>query len=254
MKTRAKFYLLPSLGIMIATILAVTGAKTDNKNLEITCIILGGIIAMVFIIISGEKQLYSELKQKTMGFMLKFNTSFDFRITTAYPYLETKILYNFLKDEIYIIKCLAEINFKTEYEIRAFIKNDVPDLYILNNNNDVLAIIRFTNLNNIDYRLWKNGLDDTPYLYDINGNFLGIIRKYKYIVDIKGIYKGELVTVLNHFYAIPYTKRNVIAHFNLMPNIIFTKNQVENFKNFLPDEHTKEILPEYKPQIILDTI
>lgn len=158
--------------------------------------------------------------------------TFGFSITIAASYIKTKVIYNHFKNEKHIIKCLAELNsiiYKTEHEIRELIRKNVPDLCILNSNNEILAIIRFTKLNNGNNFNVEQFVDDTPYLYDTNGNFLGILREYKYMVDAKGIYKGELIMVLGSFYAIPYEHEGWTARFEPLPNIIFTPNEIENF-------------------------
>ncbi len=201
---------------------------------------------------------YKELKVKVQNAINKFSSdfTFGFSITIASSYIKTKVIYNHFKNEKHIIKCLAELNsiiYKTEYEIRELIRKNVPDLCILNSNDEILAIIRFTKLNNGNNLNGEQFVDDTPYLYDTNGNFLGILREYKYVIDAKGIYKGELIMVLGSFYAVPYTS-GWTARFEPLPNIIFTKNEVENFKNFLPTEMILQQLPECKPKIVLDTI
>ncbi len=205
-----------------------------------------------------EQKKYSELKVKVEEVINKLHSDipFPFSITIAYSYLKTKIVYNHFKNEKNIIRCLAELNsivYKTEFEIRELIRKNVPDLCILNSNDEILAIIRFTKLNNGNNLNGEQFVDDTPYLYDTNGNFLGILREYKYVIDEKGIYKGKLIMVLGSFYAVPYTN-DWTARFEPLPNIIFTKNEVENFKIFLPTEMILQQLPEYKPKIILDTI
>src|ERR1700740_1282774 len=147
MKKRMQFYREQIVAVMIATILAVYGAKTESKNLEILFIIIGGLTAVFFIIRSGEKQLYAELKQRVMEFCFNLKIPFEWKITSIYPFLETKFLYHIFKDELYIIECLSEVTDKTEHEIIGLIRNNVPDMCILNSNDEVLAIIRFTKLN-----------------------------------------------------------------------------------------------------------
>jgi len=249
-----QFYREQIIAVMIPTFLAVYSTITDSKKLEILFIILGGIVAVIFIVRSGEKQLYAELKQRVMGFCFNLKIPFEWKITSVYPFLETKFSYHIFKDELYIIKCLSEVTDKTEYEIRGLIRNNVPDMCILNSKNEVLAIIRFTKLNIMNNRMDTKFIDDTPFLYDTEGKFIGIIREYTYVVDAKGKYKGELVHVLGKFYVVPYTKKGWTANFEPMPNIIFTSTEIENFKTFLPDEMTLQVLPEYKPMIILDVI
>lgn len=240
---------------MLTTIFAVIGAITSSKALEVTCIIMGGITAMVFIFIYGEKTLYAQLKNEVFKYSIGLDIPFEWRIKTFYKYIEVKLLHHAFKDEWRIIECLAEfdLNPKTKYEIKEIIRKNVPDTFILNSKDEILTIVRFTNLNNLNNRTETEYLDDTPFLYDTNGVFLGIIREYKYIVDAKGIYRGELIIVLGYFYAVPY-EEGFTARFKPLPNIIFTPNEIENFKKHLPNEMILQRLPDYKPKILLDII
>ena len=231
-----------------AIVVSVITETTDNKFFKILSIVLNGLIALAFLIWDLLKQEYVELKIDVKNHIDKYykDTPFFWTVSIAGFYLETRFTFFRFKNERNIIKCLSELNmfYKTEYEIQNFIRNNVPDLYILDVNKDVFAVIRFTLLNSTNINEREDG---TPFLYDINGVFLGVVNYDCRVANKEGKYIGRIFDIGGFVFVEPINTK-ITTKINMMPNIIFTPTEKETIKNIVSLDNKKylaELISEY---------
>ena len=236
------------IATILAIVLSVIAEMTDIKGLKTASILLNGLIALIFLIRALLKQEYIELKINVKNFIDKYYKDIPFFWTTSIAgfYLESRFAFFHFKNERNIIKCLSELNtfYKTEYQIQKFIRDNVPDLFILDSNKDVFAVIRFTLLNSTNINERENG---TPFLYDINGNFLGIVNYDGRVANKTGKYIGQIFEI-GGFPFIKPINTEISTRINMMPNIIFTPTEQEKIRSNVSLENKKyltELISEY---------
>lgn len=145
---------------------------------------------------------------------------------------------------VHPFKKINQLNLRDKKEeIKKYIFSDIPILPISKSDGSILAMIKFT-----------SDISAIPYLYDINGVFLGGVRDDGTIFNKNGTYIGKLLNRVSRIYIEPY-KSTFIAKFDSMPDIQFNedeKQRIELIKkelNEMEDEWVKLAKP-----ILLDKI
>jgi len=234
MKIIIRDYLLLIITIMVSFIVGFIGLIYGDFKTGLLMLIICSVVTFFIGHFVIQHNWYNEFKIEVLK---RINETYKeipyvWLSLDVYDYLKFRYVYGFFQNERKIIKCITEVNpmrFKKE-TIKMFIFSKIPDHYILNKDYFILAIIRFT-----------NEIDATPFVYDIEGNFIGIVRVNTiinsvhgdFITNSEGIYTHRLLRdVYNHFYLEPviHYNPNLKGIFKPMLNITFTNEEKENFK------------------------
>lgn len=196
---------------MCSFILALGGTYVIDKNLAFQIVLIasipivgGFIIDWIVDIINAKENRIKEFKitiKEYIRFDLKVPAIYEW--TFAYDYYYYRILYYTFKEfeeqeeqKDLIVKILSEIKTQPIHpfmkvdilklrnkkeEIKKFIFSDIPILPISKKNGSLLGMIKFT-----------SDLSAVPWLYDINGVFLGGLNEDGTIFNKSGTYKGKL--------------------------------------------------------------
>ncbi|MGP8216893.1 MAG: hypothetical protein ACLQQ4_15105 [Bacteroidia bacterium] len=176
----------------------------------------------------AKKDMHKELKYDIKEFIhyhLELEPAWD--MTFAENYLRFKKIYNrFEEQKDIIVDVLFEIYPSyTKEQIREFIYSDIAIcnqgclLHLSRSNGTILAIVKFT-----------SGFYPVPFLYDSNGGFIGKVQG-EYVYDKYGTYKGKILNRGSHLYIEPGAYPSFKAVFQPLPDITFTRTEMECINN-----------------------